>query len=343
MEPCPSKRTRNWHNLPRDVLILIFMKLELSEVLYNAQLVCSWWRKIAKEPELFHIIDVQNLWDFFDIRDYDHTTKTAKDPGILRLNEARHYFETQDYNRMSKMAIEAINRSCGELVKFSIMKFATDKVLRYIGMKSGNSLKCLRLAKCKQVSEKILIQVVKKLPLLEEFELCYSSFSWKVIKVVGHSCPRLISFRLNRHEVKHIHYSPYRNEFIRKHVIERSLRKCEVDDDAFAIAANMPTLRRLHLFGNSMTDKGLRAILDKCPHLEYLDLRKCFYIKFGGFLRERCQGIRILRLPDDSTDDFDFDLEDEYVRELHNGINSDSYSSDPDELSDKEEEDDCFM
>ncbi|CAB4306924.1 unnamed protein product [Prunus armeniaca] len=44
----------------------------------------------------------------------------------------------------------------------------------------------------------------------------------------------------------------------------------------------------LQLRGNKLTNDGLQAILDGCPHLESLDLRGCFHLKLGGELGRRC-------------------------------------------------------
>jgi hypothetical protein len=77
----------------------------------------------------------------------------------------------------------------------------------------------------------------------------------------------------------------------------------------------MPELRSLQLFGDKLTNDGLQAILDGCPHLESLDLRQCFNVILAGDLGKRCAGqIKHLRRPLDSTDDYEFysKLDDDY-------------------------------
>lgn len=72
----------------------------------------------------------------------------------------------------------------------------------------------------------------------------------------------------------------------------------------------MPELRQLQLFGNKLTNDGLQAILDGCPHLESLDLRQCFNVTLTGNLGRRCaERIKHLRFPTDSTDDYELDAE----------------------------------
>ncbi|XP_074267273.1 putative F-box protein At4g05475 [Silene latifolia] len=52
------------------------------------------------------------------------------------------------------------------------------------------------------------------------------------------------------------------------------------NDEALAISKNMPELRHLQIIGNSLTDVGLRAILDGCPHLQSACM---FLLKFNYY------------------------------------------------------------
>ncbi|XP_010266342.1 PREDICTED: putative F-box/LRR-repeat protein 23 [Nelumbo nucifera] len=276
--PDSPEEVRNWLELPADVLSLIFMKLGAIEVLARAQAVCSSWRKFSKAPQLWRRIDMREMWDYFET-EYD----------------------------LERMALHAIDRSDGQLVEFSAEHFATDKVLERIIEKSS-PLICLRLVSCYHVSDEELMEVAKKLPLLEELQLSYCSFSKEAIEFIGRMCPHLKSFRLN--------HQGYRCSHIDSD--EEGL-----DEEAFAIAKSMPELRHLHLFGNMMTNVGLQAIIDGCPHLESLDLRQCFNVDLSGYLGKRCaERIRHLRHPNDSTDDYEFNAE------IHNDPSfADDYAS----------------
>lgn len=77
------------------------------------------------------------------------------------------------------------------------------------------------------------------------------------------------------------------------------------DDEPLGISS-MHGLRSLQLFGNNFTNKGLTAILDNCTHLESLDIRHCFNVIMDDTLRAKCARIKKLRLPYDSTDDYQF-------------------------------------
>lgn len=155
---------------------------------------------------------------------------------------------------------------------------------------SSTHIRHLRLVSCYSISDDGLSEGIKRLPLLDEIDLCYCSFSKEVLEAIGQCCPQLKSLRVNCQGFKHPHI--------------------ECDEEALAIAQNMPGLKRLQIFGNKLTNSGLLAILDGCPHLEYLDLRQCFNVNLGGILGKRCaERIKILRYPHDSTDDYEFDAE----------------------------------
>ncbi|RZC68040.1 hypothetical protein C5167_011725 [Papaver somniferum] len=205
--------------------------------------------------------------------------------GSCGQNSWDGWFEIKYY--MEKMVKEAVDRSCDQLAKFSMERFGRDELLAYISDKSG-SLRYLRLVSRGQVTNDALINMAEKAVLLEELEICHCSFSADMLKTVGKLCTRLKSFRLNRRGYRWTHK--------------------ECDDEALAIAENMPQLRRLHLFGNKVTNVGLRAILDGCLHLEYLDLRQCFNVILeGDLLRSWRDRLIKIRLPNDSTDDYEFD------------------------------------
>lgn len=140
---------------------------------------------------------------------------------------------------------------------------------------------------CYTVSSECLCKAATEFPLLQELQIYFSNISSEGIKVVGRSCPLLKSFTFDKYG---------------------SISPIECDDEALAIAENMHGLHHLALFGNKITNKGVQAILDGCPHLESLDLRRCFNVTLEeGDLGVRCsQRIKNLRCPNDSTSDYEF-------------------------------------
>ncbi|KAK2980548.1 hypothetical protein RJ640_015933 [Escallonia rubra] len=214
----------------------------------------------------------------------------CKDPAMWRTvdmrNSGRTY--TLPYD-LEKMTMHAVDLSCGQLEAINIENFGSDQLLLYIADRSSQ-LKRLRLVRCYEgISPEVFSEAFKKLPLLEELHLYFTVFGKQEIEVAGRFCTLLKSFKLNFHSYEHP-------------------RKC--DDEALAIAESMPELRNLQLFGNKMTDDGLRVILDKCPHLESLDLRQCFNVTLAGDVGYRCfERIKDLKRPHDSTDGCGFHTE----------------------------------
>ena len=95
---------RNWLDLPWDVTVMILQKLNSIEIISSAQLVCSLWRHICKDPLMWRTIEMQNLGNPHDIPYY-----------VLEI-----------------MCRHAIDRSCGQLVEINIEYFGTDDLLNYI-------------------------------------------------------------------------------------------------------------------------------------------------------------------------------------------------------------------
>lgn len=218
----------------------------------------------------------------------------CSDPAMWRVVNLGHssnlnYVYGTD-SEMEELAKKAVDLSCGELVEFCAEDFASDELLRYVSERSGQ-LRHLQLVSCYGISNEGLSEMVKNLPFLEELRLYYIPVSLQSIEVAGRCCPQLKSFSFNRHGYRWPHI--------------------ECDEDALAVAENMPGLRHLQLFGNKMTSNGLLAIIEKCPHLESLDMRQCFNVaNLDHDLAKRLSHqMKDLRLPYDSTEDYGYDAE----------------------------------
>ncbi|PSS05111.1 F-box/LRR-repeat protein [Actinidia chinensis var. chinensis] len=147
-------------------------------------------------------------------------------------------------------------------------------------------LRRLRLVCCYDVSDEGLSEAAKQLPLLEELIIIFGNITNKGLENVGRCCLRLKSLKYN--DPRPLCFAS--------------------DDEALAIAETMPGLHQLQLIGNRMTNKGLQAIFNCCPHLESLDLRLCFKVYLEGDLATLCsEQIKDLRRPHDSTRDCGFD------------------------------------
>ncbi|KAF9608134.1 hypothetical protein IFM89_007520 [Coptis chinensis] len=163
-----------------------------------------------------------------------------------------------------------------------ILVNAQKGLVHYI-VDQSNRLKSLRLGFEAGITGNGYIEVFKRLQHLEDLELCLCVFNSQVIEELGRSCQSLKYFHLN---------------------LNRGTRHWNGswDEEAFVIAKYLPQLRRLCLVESALSNKGLEAILDGCPHIEYLDLQDCVYMDLKGDLLKRCVWRkRKLKHPDGTT------------------------------------------
>ncbi|KAL3643695.1 hypothetical protein CASFOL_014510 [Castilleja foliolosa] len=209
---------------------------------------------------------------------------------VIDMENSGDLIETAKYCEF--MCRRAVDRSLGELIQINIEFFGTNDLLLYISERSSQ-LKCLRLACCTGISGKGLTTVIPKFPELEELHLSYMPYiTAREFEAISKCCSMLKSFTFNGRR--------------------SSMIDPKVDDRyALSIAKNMPNLHHLGLFGNDLSDEGLRAILDGCPSLESLDIRRCNMIGLKDGLSKRCvEQIKDVRYPFDSIADYMWEDED---------------------------------
>ncbi|XP_010467526.1 PREDICTED: putative F-box/LRR-repeat protein 23 [Camelina sativa] len=207
--------------------------------------------------------------------------RVCKDPSMWRKIDMGNLIPKIIYCKCDDLGImcrHAVDRSQGGLVEIDIKYFCTDKLLNYIAHSSSN-LRSLRLVECYTIKNDGFVDAVVKHPLLEYLEVTHLPLTGESLKIAGQSCPNLKTLKLNGSTWKRILINGF-------------------DNNALAIAESMPKLRHLELLGNSLTNTGLNAILDSCPHLEHLDIGMCFNIQFDEDLKKRCSTrIRVVKGP----------------------------------------------
>lgn len=210
----------------------------------------------------------------------------CKDPSMWKVINITKPDDAWDADHdLVNLTKQAVHRSSGELVDISLDSFCTDELLHHISQRSSK-LQTISLTNCYNITSRGLSHAVKNLTQLENLHLYYISIHVEDIEIIGNNCPNLKSFKLSK-------------EFRRPHI--------ECDGDAIAIANTMPELRHLQLFGNKMTNDGLQAILHNCPHLESLDVRRCFNLNLSGSLAKLCkEQIKDFKRPNDSTENCGF-------------------------------------
>lgn len=252
--------TRNWLELPEDVMILIFKKLSVLEILLNAQMVCTSWQKLAREPQIYCAINLEHAEDYFT-----------------------YALFFKDFVK------DVMGRSCGHMVEFSctVSSLVTFEVLDYVVDQSCRSLKALRMSDWCHNATRALSLLAVGLPDLEKLDLRCTYDVSETIQELGRFCSKLRYLRL---------------DFMKLHPNWDFF----ADDDALAIGANMSQLHQLHLNEWPLTNKGLQAILDGCPRLEYLVLKSCPKINLKGGLR--LNRVRNIRSSDESNHNYEMVL-----------------------------------
>nr|XP_043629263.1 putative F-box protein At4g05475 [Erigeron canadensis] len=189
-----------------------------------------------------------------------------------------------------KICKHVVNRSQGQMVDISIKDFCDRDLLQYITYRS-TQLRRLEVIHFFGRSGKVWGGSLKKFSLLEDLSLENTIISDKDIEVAGHHCPLLKKLKIN--QKAYLLYGDYDESMTYRNAL------------AVAIGKDLPELRHLELIGNTMTNIGLKAILDGCHHLESLDLRRCLYIDLKGDLGKRCsEQIKHLKLPHDSLEGY---------------------------------------
>ncbi|KAL1555776.1 putative F-box/LRR-repeat protein 23 [Salvia divinorum] len=202
---------------------------------------------------------------------------------ILRRLSIEVILMNEEFDNVCRCTVDL---SRGQLVDLKVMSYDQDYgFLNYVAKRSSQ-LRCLTLAGYDKIGAS-LTDAIKKLPRLEELHLIrMPPLSVEQLQTIGVFCPALKSFTYKEHWHKDCLVN---RRFGARHAV--------------AIGNTMPNLRHLRLWEQRMSNEGLEAILDGCPHLESLDLRRCNGLDLEGALGKRCSDrIKHMRLPSDDSD-----------------------------------------
>lgn len=106
-----AEDSRNWLELPPEVTSIILQKIGVIDILYNAREVCTSWHAICHDPSMWRSI-------------------------VLKFDPSCNFSVN-----LEKLAMYAVDRSCGQLVDITVAYFATDDFIRYLSKR----LVCLSL------------------------------------------------------------------------------------------------------------------------------------------------------------------------------------------------------
>ncbi|KAI3751366.1 hypothetical protein L2E82_22450 [Cichorium intybus] len=162
---CQSEQQiRNWLALPSDVTANILYRIGVIDILKNAQKVCTTWRKICKDPAMWRVIHMGEIW--------------------------RMHSQSQE------MCKDAVNRSQGQLVDISIVNFINDELFQYIADRSSQ-LKRLKIVGWHRGTHGYSILALKKFLMLEELKIYKIKISKEAIETIGSCCPMLKTLKVN--------------------------------------------------------------------------------------------------------------------------------------------------
>ncbi|KAH6783738.1 hypothetical protein C2S52_008697 [Perilla frutescens var. hirtella] len=216
--------------------------------------------------------------------------RVCKTPTFWRAISIRN-FEPIRTVECYRICRHTVDLSDGELIDLTIENFADTDLMYYI-VERSSKLRRLTIANedpFNHIPGRDLAIACSGFPFLEELHIL-SPFSIANgdLAEIGIYCPLLHAFTLN-------------------------YGLSEGNAVALAIADNMANLRQLRLLGNPTLDNnGVQAILEGCPCLKSIDLRRCRGVDLEGEIGVRVrEKIEDLRLPSDSLDDYNYDVRDE--------------------------------
>nr|GEV52671.1 hypothetical protein [Tanacetum cinerariifolium] len=138
--PKPKQPTRNWLELPSDIMANILYRVGVYDILENAQKVCTTWRKICKDPAMWRVISM-------------HTRGDPRTRPTLR-----------------EMCKHAVDRSQGQLRDLAIIDFVDYELLEYVAERSKLSLYDW------EISEEEICAAGRYCPLLKTLRLNQNAY-----------------------------------------------------------------------------------------------------------------------------------------------------------------------
>ncbi|KAM0035804.1 putative F-box domain, leucine-rich repeat domain superfamily, F-box-like domain superfamily [Helianthus debilis subsp. tardiflorus] len=159
--------TRNWLELPSDLMLNILQRLGVFDRLENAQKVCTAWRQIFKDPAMWRLVYIDR------------------------------YSSGKDRLRCKDMCKHAVNRSRGQLLDLTVIGFCDNNLLQYVADRS-NQLRRLEIVQYYHDESEVWREAFRTLPLLEELSLVETKLVKEDIEAAARHCPLLKTLKLNQ-------------------------------------------------------------------------------------------------------------------------------------------------
>ncbi|XVE60513.1 hypothetical protein DITRI_Ditri05aG0134900 [Diplodiscus trichospermus] len=178
-------------------------------------------------------------------------------------------------NHLDQMLRMLITSSSGSLRKLCVSGLQNDTIFSFITENAG-SLQALQLPRS-EMSDSIVEQTAGRLSTITFLDLSYcGKVGARALEAIGKHCKLLVTLCRNMHPLN-------------------AAGKLSQDDEANAIAATMPRLKRLEMAYHLISTGSVLNILSGCPQLEFLDLRGCWDVKLDNqFLEEKLTKLKVL-------------------------------------------------
>ncbi|KAE8731274.1 F-box protein FBW2 [Hibiscus syriacus] len=168
-----------------------------------------------------------------------------------------------------------ITRSSGSLRKLCVSGLQNDTIFSFVTENAG-SLRSLRLPRS-EMSDLVVEQTAGRLSSITCLDLSYcGKIGARALEAIGKHCKLLVSLCRNMHPLD-------------------AAGKLSQDDEANAIAATMPRLKRLEMAYHLISTASVLKILSGCLQLEFFDLRGCWDVKLDDqFVKEKFPKLKVL-------------------------------------------------
>eukprot|EP00249_Psilotum_nudum_P022015 c28339_g3_i1 orf=1339-2274(+) len=241
--------------------------------------------------------------------------RVSQDALCWQIIDLDEWCRGRNADTIERLIKSLVNRSCGRLREFAISGLRSDAILSFIAQ-SGELLQVLRIP-YSGVTDDCICQVAYKLPCITYLDISGCSFLSQVaIQAFGEHCASITHLKRTMH--------PQISSMVSSN-----------DEEAFAIAQYMPQLKHLEMSYGLLSISGLKAVLEKCTDLEFLDVRGCWNLDLEEtFIKECKKRFKVFHEPvvkNDiySTDDPDLDASD-YCDD--SDLYSDMWGSEIDEI-----------
>lgn len=126
-----NQRNRDWLELPSDIMANIFSRLGISDILENAQKVCTAWRRISKDPAMWRVINMNDLFD---------PNESDEDEDEDEYDEEEEEVEVDPKRKISreKVCKHLVDRSQGQLVNLTLVSTNHAEILLHVAERYGS-------------------------------------------------------------------------------------------------------------------------------------------------------------------------------------------------------------